>query len=62
MRRVGLTGGIASGKSTVTEMLRDKGAVVIDADQIARDVVEIGEPAYLDIIEFFGHDLNPVDY
>jgi len=42
MRVVGLTGGIASGKSTVTAMFRELGAEVIDADQVARDVVEPG--------------------
>jgi dephospho-CoA kinase len=44
MRVVGLTGGIASGKSTVTAMFRELGADVIDADQVARDVVEPGTP------------------
>ena len=48
-RRVGLTGGIASGKSTVSRRLSDLGAVVIDYDQLARDVVEPGSPA-LDLI------------
>jgi dephospho-CoA kinase len=45
MRVVGLTGGIASGKSTVSAMFRELGAEVIDADQVARDVVEPGTPA-----------------
>lgn len=45
MRIVGLTGGIASGKSTVARMLREEGAEVIDADAIAREVVEPGTPA-----------------
>ncbi len=44
MRVVGLTGGIASGKSTVSAMFRDLGAPLIDADQVARDVVEPGTP------------------
>jgi dephospho-CoA kinase len=44
MRVVGLTGGIASGKSTVSAMFRELGAQVIDADQVARDVVEPGTP------------------
>jgi len=51
---IGLTGGIATGKSTVTAILREKGFPVIDADKIARDVVRIGEIAYNDIIKEFG--------
>ena len=42
--RVGLTGGIASGKSTVSAMLAELGAVIIDADALAREVVEKGTP------------------
>ena len=49
MRIIGLTGGIATGKSTVSAMLRELGAAVIDADEIAREVVVPGSPAYLDI-------------
>ncbi len=51
---VGLTGGIASGKSTVSRRLRELGAVVIDYDQLARDVVEPGTPALAAIVERFG--------
>ncbi|GAA4712297.1 dephospho-CoA kinase [Brevibacillus fulvus] len=51
---LGLTGGIATGKSTVTAMLRERGIPVIDADQIAREVVEPGKPAYEAIVEHFG--------
>jgi dephospho-CoA kinase len=54
---IGLTGGIASGKSTVTEMIRGLGIPVIDADQIARDVVKVGEEAYEQIIRAFGQDI-----
>jgi dephospho-CoA kinase len=50
----GLTGGIASGKSTVARMLRKAGAVVIDADEIARQVVAPGLPAWHDIQALFG--------
>jgi dephospho-CoA kinase len=50
----GLTGGIATGKSTVSGMLSEAGAKIIDADKIARDVVEPGTPAYRDIVAFFG--------
>jgi dephospho-CoA kinase len=49
MKVIGLTGGIGGGKSAVAAMLRDLGAEVIDADQVAREVVEPGHPAYHDI-------------
>lgn len=52
--RVGLTGGIGSGKSTVAGMLADRGAVVVDADAIARALVEPGQPALAEIVERFG--------
>ncbi|MBY5161712.1 dephospho-CoA kinase, long form [Nitriliruptoria bacterium AS10] len=54
MMLVGLTGGIGSGKSTVAGMLAEAGMVVIDADAIAREVVEPGEPALAAIAERFG--------
>lgn len=52
--RVGLTGGIGSGKSTVSTLLAEHGAVVIDYDQLARDVVAVGSPALAEIAERFG--------
>src|SRR5579864_9309446 len=52
--RIGLTGGVASGKSTVAAALRARGAAIVDADAIAREVVRPGEPAYQDIVEAFG--------
>ncbi|HEY9290564.1 MAG TPA: dephospho-CoA kinase [Microlunatus sp.] len=52
--RIGLTGGIASGKSTVAKILADLGAVIIDADQLAREVVEPGTEGLTKIIERFG--------
>jgi dephospho-CoA kinase len=52
--RVGLTGGVASGKSTVAAILRDLGAVVIDADVLAREVVEPGTPGLEAVVEAFG--------
>ena len=55
--RVGLTGGIASGKSTVSAVLRELGAVVIDADQLAREVVQPGTPGLAAVLEAFGPDL-----
>lgn len=51
---IGLTGGIASGKSTVSEMLRQLGAPIIDADAVAREVVAPGQPAWRDIVAHFG--------
>jgi dephospho-CoA kinase len=54
---IGLTGGIASGKSTVTRMIRELGIPVIDADQVARDVVKVGEEAYAQIVATFGRDI-----
>lgn len=55
--RVGLTGGIASGKSTVSAMLRELGAVVIDADQLAREVVAKGAPGLAQVVEAFGPEV-----
>lgn len=57
MRIIGLTGGIASGKSTVARILEEKGAQVIDADQLARDVVVPGTEAYAAIVREFGRDI-----
>jgi dephospho-CoA kinase len=54
MKIIGLTGGIASGKSLVAGMLASWGAVVVDADKLAREVVEPGEPAYRAIVKRFG--------
>jgi dephospho-CoA kinase len=51
---VGLTGGIGSGKSTVASLLADKGAVVIDADRISREVMAPGGAAYQPVVERFG--------
>lgn len=59
--RVGLTGGIASGKSTVAAILTDLGAVVIDADRIAREVVAAGTPGLARVVATFGPEvLTPV--
>lgn len=52
--RVGLTGGVASGKSTVAAVLHELDAVVIDADQLAREVVEPGTPGLAAVVEAFG--------
>ncbi len=61
MRKVGLTGGIASGKSTVSGMFRDFGVPVIDADLIAREVVAPGTPALKAIIDAFGEGVLTED-
>ncbi|MFO7560322.1 MAG: dephospho-CoA kinase [Desulfobacterales bacterium] len=50
----GLTGGIASGKSTVSKMFEKQGAVIIDADRIAHNVVKKGEPAWQQLRNYFG--------
>jgi len=55
MLRVGLTGGIGSGKSTVAALFAAKGVPVIDTDEIARDVVRVGTPAYAAIVDAFGN-------
>ena len=57
MRALGLTGGIGSGKSMVAEMFVQLGAEVIDADRLARDVVEPGQPALEEIVNTFGPDI-----
>ncbi|MBE3590028.1 MAG: dephospho-CoA kinase [Firmicutes bacterium] len=54
MYRIGLTGGIASGKSTAAAALRAAGAPVVDADALAREVVEPGRPAYDAVVRAFG--------
>ncbi len=59
--RVGLTGGVASGKSTVSAMLRELGAVVIDADALAREVVAKGTPGLAEVVAEFGEDLLTED-
>ena len=53
MMLVGLTGGVATGKSTVAKMFKQCGAVVIDADELARDVVTPGKPAWREIVNTF---------
>src|SRR5207302_385776 len=58
---VGLTGGIGSGKSTVSALLEDRGAVVVDADRIAREVVAPGGPAYQPVVDRFGPGVVTAD-
>lgn len=57
MKIIGVTGGIGSGKSTVSRILRDLGAKIISADKIARDIVYKGEKALLEIVEHFGDEI-----
>ncbi|GLW97394.1 dephospho-CoA kinase [Microtetraspora sp. NBRC 16547] len=61
MVKVGLTGGIGSGKSEVSRRLAEHGAVVIDADKIAREVVEPGTEGLKEIVEAFGDDVLRAD-
>lgn len=58
---IGLTGGIASGKSTVSNMLKELAIPVIDADVIAKEVVQKDRPAYKDIVRTFGTDILAED-
>ena len=61
MLLVGLTGGIGSGKSTVARLLERHGAVVIDADQLARAAVEKGTPGFDRVVDAFGRDVVTSD-
>lgn len=57
MLLVGLTGGIGSGKTTVANMFGELGAVVFDADKLAREAVELGTRGYVAVVELFGSDV-----
>ncbi len=57
MLRVGLTGGIASGKTSVSDALAERGALVIDADLLAREVVEPGTPGLAAVVDRFGRQM-----
>jgi len=61
MLRVGLTGGIASGKSTVAARMRELGLTVLDADQLAHQLMEPGQPAYDDVVREFGREVLAAD-
>jgi dephospho-CoA kinase len=61
LKVIGLTGGIASGKSTAARTLADLGARIVDADQVARDIVAPGQPALADIVRAFGRDMLQPD-
>ena len=57
MLRIGLTGGVASGKSTVAGLFADRGVAVLDTDRIAREVVEPGQPALAQLVQPLGSDI-----
>lgn len=61
MKTIGLTGGIGSGKSTVSRYLKEKGYEIIDADRLARSVVEPGKPALLQLVGHFGKEILSPD-
>ncbi|MEU6116324.1 dephospho-CoA kinase [Streptomyces sp. NPDC047117] len=61
MVKVGLTGGIGAGKSEVSRLLASYGAVIVDADKIAREVVEPGTPGLAAVVEAFGTDVLTPD-
>ncbi|SHG82707.1 dephospho-CoA kinase [Thermosyntropha lipolytica DSM 11003] len=61
MKIIGLTGGIASGKSTVAKKLAQLGAYVIDADKVAHMIIEPYKPAWYDIVEEFGEEVLNAD-
>ncbi|MBJ6646658.1 dephospho-CoA kinase [Streptomyces griseoincarnatus] len=61
MLTVGLTGGIGAGKSEVSRLLVERGAVLIDADRIAREVVEPGTPGLAAVVEAFGEEILAED-
>lgn len=55
--KIGITGGIASGKTLVSKMIQELGFSVVDADKVARDIVKIGMPAYQQIVDRFGNEI-----
>ena len=61
MLAVGLTGGVASGKTTVAQILKEEGAILLDADQIARDLVEPQTPIWAEVIKAFGTSILDED-
>jgi dephospho-CoA kinase len=58
---IGLTGSVATGKSTVAKMFKKCGAIVIDADELAREVVQPGKPAWREIVRTFGRRILNLD-
>lgn len=58
---LGLTGGIATGKTTAANILKELGAIIIDADKIAHKIMEPEGPAYSDVVQFFGNNILDED-
>ena len=61
MLLIGLTGNIASGKSTVAQMFAERGATIIDADELAREAVAVGSDGHRKIVERWGDDILKAD-
>ena len=61
MKTIGLTGGIACGKSSVAALLKERGIPIIDADQVARDIVQPGTPGLREIVKAFGEEMKHED-
>jgi dephospho-CoA kinase len=59
--RVGLTGGVACGKTTVAEMMRQRGARVVLADEVAHALMRPGEPVYYEVVRHFGSEIVAID-
>jgi len=59
LKVIGLTGGIASGKSTVSMLLKSRGAVIIDADEISREILAPEKPAWHAVVKHFGREILP---
>lgn len=55
---IGLTGGIACGKSTVSDMFLNNERIVIDSDKISRSILDLGKPGYQEVLDTFGHDIK----
>ena len=61
MKLLGITGGVGMGKSACTQLLRGRGIPVVDTDELAREVVEPGQPALLELQQLFGSDILDSD-
>lgn len=61
MHRIGLTGGIASGKSTVAQLLQEAGALILDADILAHELMQPDGPAYAEVLTSFGPEILQPD-
>jgi dephospho-CoA kinase len=58
---IGLTGGIGSGKSTVTAVLQEQGATILDADKVGHEVYQPGRPAFQEVVDAFGEEIVAAD-